>query len=561
MSQDGSAASRGVSRRNLLKTGAASLAAVLGGTQAGIDAAAAADSAPSDRDLVLVNGKIHTMDAQSRIAASITIRNGRIIALEYGGHGNQGSHGDQRVIDLKGRTVVPGIIDNHNHIVLMANRPGYHTPLENAYSIAEVQATLAARAAGVPKGQFITTIGGFHSNHFAEHRLPNLAELDAALPDHPVYVSIGFSGPSTTNTRGKAFFEQKSVAVGADSSIAAGTPSGQALLALRQALLTFETRKRAALDALAYGTTVGVTTHLDEGAFQASNTPADGSAHEDNYTMHLPVLELYREELAKVRLRINFLHMEADPALPGLLARLQNAFPFFGSDMVRTGGIGEFIAQGTNAASPFIEAAKRVARAGWRAEVHSLSRTDFQDEIQGFEVANTVADITDLRWVVAHVPFITLDYVNRLKALGGGLSLTGWRYLAGTAAGNGPPFRMIVDNGINVGMSSDGMQIAPMNPWLHMYYATTGVNALGQLINGGQQITREEVLRLYTRDNGWFLREEDQLGSLELGKLGDLVVLNSDYFTVADADLKKVRSILTVVGGNIVYDAGVLKVK
>ena len=141
--------------------------------------------------------------------------------------------------------------------------------------------------------------------------------------------------------------------------------------------------------------------------------------------------------------------------------------------------------------------------------------------------------------MVAHVPFITPDYVDRLKALGGGLSLTSWRYLAGTDLNNGPPFRMILDNGIHAGMSSDGMQIAPMNPWLHMYYAVTGVNALGQLINGSQQISREEVLRLYTRDNGWFLREEDQLGSLELGKLGDLVVLNKDYFTVADADLKR----------------------
>ena len=202
-----------------------------------------------------------------------------------------------------------------------------------------------------------------------------------------------------------------------------------------------------------------------------------------------------------------------------------------------------------------------MARAGWRAEVHSLSRTDFQQEIQGFEAANREASITDLRWVVAHVPFITQDYVDRLKALGGGLSLTSWRYLAGTAVNNGPPFRMIVDNGIHVGMSSDGMQIAPMNPWLHMYYAVTGVNALGQLINDGQQISREEVLRLYTADNGWFLREEDQLGSLELGKLGDVVVLNNDYFTVPDADLRKIRSILTVVGGRIVHDAGILKVK
>jgi predicted amidohydrolase YtcJ len=117
---------------------------------------------------------------------------------------------------------------------------------------------------------------------------------------------------------------------------------------------------------------------------------------------------------------------------------------------------------------------------------------------------------------------------------------------------------MIVDNGIHVGMSSDGMQIAPMNPWLHMYYATTGLNARQTLINGGQQIKRDEVLKLYTANNGWFLREENDLGSIEPGKLADLVVLSHDYFTVPDEDLKKIRSVLTVVGGRVAYDAGVL---
>jgi predicted amidohydrolase YtcJ len=108
-------------------------------------------------------------------------------------------------------------------------------------------------------------------------------------------------------------------------------------------------------------------------------------------------------------------------------------------------------------------------------------------------------------------------------------------------------------------MSSDGMQIAPMNPWLHMYYATTGRNARGVLINGGQQITRAEVLRLYTRDNGWFLREEEQLGSIEEGKLADLVVLDRDYFTVPEEELKQIRAALTVVGGRVVHDSGTLR--
>jgi predicted amidohydrolase YtcJ len=123
----------------------------------------------------------------------------------------------------------------------------------------------------------------------------------------------------------------------------------------------------------------------------------------------------------------------------------------------------------------------------------------------------------------------------------------------------GPPFRWIVDSGINAGLSSDGMQIAPMNPWIHMYFATTGINARGVAINPGQLITRQEALSLYTRQNGWFVREEDQLGSIEEGKLADLAVLNRDYFKVPDEDLKRIRSILTVVDGEVVHDRGVLR--
>ena len=582
---------RGFSRRKFMQTAAAGAAAAASGTMLGSAAQAhGKKNKPNlDPDVILQNGRIHTMDAHGTVASSVAIKDGRFMAIERGrSHLNAGRK--TRVIDLRGRTVVPGIIDNHNHLVLMGNRPGYHTPLENAHSIAEALAIYAARVKEVPPGAWITTIGGFHFNHLYANpadkttgRFPTLAELDTVAPNNPVWASISFNGPSVTNTAGRNILnglvvDGQPIVVAADGAIAGtGGQSTRVLLHLRQTLLNAAERRRSTLDAMKYAAGLGVTTHIDQGAFQATNTAADGAAHEDNFTMQFPFLEVYEEGKGLVRLRINFLHMEADDATPELAQRLKNAFPFLGNDMVKTGGIGEFIAQGTAVPGRFLEAARKVAKAGWRAEVHSLGRRasatsappDYELEITAYETVNTefAGVVGSKRWVIAHVPGITQEWINRLKAIGGGLSLTGWQFLNGGLQTNpiapyaGPPFRMIVDSGINSGMSSDGMQIAPMNPWIHMYFATTGINARGVLINGGQQISRQEVLRLYTRDNGWFVREEDQLGSIEVGKLADLVVLNHDYFSVANEDLKRIRSVLTVVGGNIVHDAKVLRVE
>jgi len=104
-------------------------------------------------------------------------------------------------------------------------------------------------------------------------------------------------------------------------------------------------------------------------------------------------------------------------------------------------------------------------------------------------------------------------------------------------------------------MHGDGVHIAPLNPWHHIHYAVTGVNSFGDKVNGDQQLTRAEALRLFTRNNSWFLRMEDKIGSIETGKLADLVVLDRDYFGVPDADIKKIRSVLTIVDGKIVYGA------
>jgi predicted amidohydrolase YtcJ len=508
------------------------------------------------------------MDADDTVAESVRVIGDRIAAV---GRGRLGATRCTEVIDVGGRTVVPGLIDNHNHIVLLGLRPGHDTRLESAASIDAVLEILGARAAELPAGAWITSIGGFDINQFVpppgDPRFPTLAELDSVTPAHPVYLQQSFAGPSVTNTLGKQFFESAGIEVGADGAIAGGfqtpNPTTRALHELRR-LQTLADQKRGTLDAMRYAASVGITTHLDQGGFPATGTAADGAAHFDRYRAYDALLALHREGALINRIRLNFLHMETDPATPELAARLANVFPDFGGDLLKIVGIGEF----TAGASPIIAdpthvwlaGTGRVAEAGWRNENHSLTPNDFKVIIDGWErVDGTLPapGIKNLRWVLAHAPFVTREYADKLAALGGGISvLGGWRYLSGTAQQNGPPFRMLADSGIPLGMSSDGMQISPMNPWLGLYYVVTGRNARGELINAGQTLTRAEALRLYTAANGWFLNEEHLLGTLEPGKYADLVVLDADYFdaqAVPDEALKRLGSVLTIVGGEVVF--------
>ena len=549
-------------RREFITTaglGALTIAADARITVAQTPAAPPVTPAAGDPDLIFTNGRLHTMDARNSIVDAIAIRSGRFQAVG----GRMPARGSAtRVINLRGRTVIPGIIDAHNHFVNLCNRPGYHTILENARSIREVQQTLADRRREVPAGEFITAMGGWHTNMWADKRLPTLKELDDAVSDRPVFLLQTFNGPSVTNTLGKTFFERQpnAVVVADNGAIAGGMPSTTALFRLRQQQ-TLESKMRGAVDAWRYSASLGLTAHLDQVGLGSPGplTPSQSLAAFDPYRMYDAWQELYRQGKAIVRLQSNFSANQNDPLLPMLRERLRNQFQFFGSDMLMTGAIGESAAPGDGAGDIWLAAQKVVAEARWRNENHALTLANLENEVAGYEKVHAEFPITDLRWVIAHVPFATPDLLNRLKAIGAAVQTTGWRYLQGTTANNGSPFRMILDNGIRCGLHSDSAHISPLNPWIHLYYATTGVNAAGELINAGQQITRQEALRLYTRENGWFLRMEEKLGSIEPGKLADLAVLSDNYFEVPDAQVRQIRSVMTVVDGKIVHDAGVLK--
>jgi predicted amidohydrolase YtcJ len=604
----------GVSRRDFLKSSALAGAAVASGggaLTAGVVQASEASARNRTRgDLVLVNGNIHTMDERNPLVSSVGIRDGRFVSVGRGAKDVQGA----RVINLRGATVVPGLVESHTHFISLANRPGYHVAQwELASNVSEVLAILAARRArgDVPPGGFITAMGAGTPNIWFERRQPTLAELDAAVPDRPVFLYFGGGGPARVNTLGKQFFEGVSnptVTVQPDGAILGGNPS-QANAALYHLRIrqTFEDKKRSALDAMAYTAQVGVTTNLDQvlvaiatGTLQPETLdpqPNHALFNLNHYRMYDAYLALHAEGKVLTRLQMNFLHNQGYIAaldrpgqpvpdlgaqLPELRERLKNQFQFFGDDMVRTGAIGEWGAPFAAPTNPngyavWLEAQRLCAKARWRNENSQAGSPTNQDSIEQVVAtyeqmhAEMIAagfpdGIKSLRWGLQHADHATAGQLDRLKALNCGVSASGFRWTGAPRADGlpvGPMFPRLVQSGIPLALHQDGVHITAHNPWFAIHYATTGLNNMvsaanpqGQQINPGQQISRQQALHMFTGGAAWSCNREDDLGSIEEGKLADLVVLDRDYFRVSDAEVRKISSNLTVVDGNVVHDTG-----
>jgi predicted amidohydrolase YtcJ len=243
--------------------------------------------------------------------------------------------------------------------------------------------------------------------------------------------------------------------------------------------------------------------------------------------------------------------------------------------MVRTGGIGEwgavFALQSVNPDNynVWYEAQRLVAQARWRnenAQAGSYTPQGAQDVrsieqvVATYEAMDSEFGIQELRWGLQHADLATEDQIRRLKNLNCGISTSGFRWLSQKRTDGqplGPYYPRLVASGIPLGLHEDGIHIAPHNPFYAMHYATTGLNVSGEQANPGQQISRQQALHMYTRGAAWYLNRENEMGSIEEGKFADLVVLDRDYFSVSDADMRRTRAALTVVDGKIVYDTGI----
>ncbi len=530
----------GFSRRKFVKGVAAGTAAIAaGGTVLGTTARAAKESrsgCDGARDLELYNGRFLTMDGHDSVVSAVAIKDGRIVGV--GHHGAGDALGEcKRRINLRGATVIPGLIDSHVHYIRCGLNPGHEVRIiETAASIAELQQMIAVRVEklNVPAGEFITCVGGWNINGLTEKRLPTSAELDAVAPNNPVYLSTTGAGGAITNTLGRAFFVAHGVTVNADGTLSAG-PALQAL----QAVQTDLSKQQGTAEAMDFAASLGITMFHDHGGLSGLQP-------------YQYALNLWRQNELKVRVRPWFWSGD-DSGVSVAETRIVNNYNMVGDDVWRQLGVGERI--NTSTTNPLnADAWTFAAQHGWMVTQHSSTAAEITFHLAAYQAAAAAGPIGALRWSLCHVNAISDAQIQAVKALGIALNIQGTSYTsAGGAAPSGPPFRKLLDAQIPCGGGSDATNVAAFNPWLMMYFMTTAKNNAGVVVNGNQTITRLEALRMYTKGSAYLSWDDDKFGSLEVGKLADLVVLSDDPMTVSDVEFKRLQSVLTLQAGEIVH--------
>ncbi|MET7666024.1 amidohydrolase [Streptomyces sp. NPDC005463] len=531
-------------------------------------------------DLLVRNAKVFTGDADRPEARAVAIRDGRVAAL---GDDHELAHlvgPGTRVVDALGRRVIPGLNDSHLHVI----RGGLNYVLELRWdgvrSLRHALAMLREQAGRTPKGQWIRVVGGWTAEQFAERRMPTVAELNAAAPDTPVFVlhlyqsalmnraavqAAGFTR-DTPDPRGGQIVRGRD-----------GEPNG-VLLAAPGALILYSTLAKApALDEAGKRTSTrhflrelnrfGLTSAVDAaGGFQ--NFP-------DNYAT---VVDLARSGELSLRIAYHLFPQTAGQELADLKRWTEMVKPGDGDEWLRLNGAGENLtwaaADFENFSEPrpelggyeteFESAVRLLMENGWGFRLHATYDETIRRDLAVFErLAAEGLFPGDNRWLFDHAETVSADSLDRIAALGGALSVQNRMSFQGTAfrdrygaeaAAHTPPVRAMHDRGLTVAAGTDATRVSSYNPWVALHWLVTGRTVGGTaLYPAGNLIDRETALDLYTRGGARLTGEQDVKGSLREGYYGDLAILSDDYLTVPDDVIPDIESVLTVVGGRIVY--------
>jgi len=524
-------------------------------------------------DLILYNGKITTVDANDSTFEAIAIRDGKILAI--GGNGPIKALGkrDTELIDLHGRRVLPGLIDGHLHGIRMGSyfcftrSPRFDVIFKRSEAIANV----ASKAVRTPAGKWLFQLAGaWNVNQLDLPGMLTKAELDTATPNHPVYLQgTGFTG-GQTNTRG---LQTLGLGPGSDGVVldANGQPTGQLTgaantLAIRTigtelGTLTLDEQDACTVDFIRELNRRGLTGWDDPGGnnpFSPTGIPDPVLRGSHGYQA---INRLYREGRLNARVRFSFSCFGSIIGMPCVQENTANALSGIGDDLLRIGGIGEEVLNltgGIYADPEYAEILRYLASNEWSFEHHATAPATQEAMVASWERVNATYPITDLGWRMLHpgggpaAP--SADTLAQLQALGAGIVPTNTN-VKSSGTSDHPPYRRIYESGTPSCIGTDALNVSPYPPFLNLWYVVSGkTNVAGQAgVVPEQRLTRLEALRMATAKCGWFIDLDRKVGSLEPDNYADLIVLSDDYFAVPEDDIRTITSVLTLVGGRVVY--------
>ncbi len=557
---------------------ALSLVALLVGCMPTVPSALTSQAAA---DLALLNGKIVTADRDFSIKQAAAVKDGRFLAVGSNEEIRRLVGPNTRTIDLKGRTVLPGLVDSHIHALRGARTFDLEVNWVAVKSLAEGLKLITERAVKAPPGTWIRVVGGWHETQLAERRMPTVAELDQVAPNNPMWMQRLYDR-AILNTAGlKALGITPDVQDPPRGKVvrdASGKPIGVAGFFgilnwyLKLPRPTLEEEIQSTRNYFRELNRVGLTTALD--------VAGGGQSWPDGYRA---VEELHRRGEMTLRVRwymqpLNWPGREIE-AVRQFIASVR---PGSGDDMLTPLGIGEGIMPSLFDGDAFVPnpptfapkaledwktIVRLVAESSWTFQVHSTRDNSARQLLPAIEeIVKEIPAFKNRRFSFAHLEDVSVETMDRIKALGGGITVQDRliyhgedvvKTLGRDFVRRAPPLKTMLRRGVPVGGGTDATRTAPYPPFWSIWWLVTGKTLGGQSIRGPEEnLSREEALRVYTTGSGWFSFDEGKLGSIEPGKLADLIVLTEDYLTIPEDRIKDLESVLTIVGGKPVYTAG-----
>ncbi|WP_208278845.1 amidohydrolase [Massilia oculi] len=546
----------------------------------------AASTARAQADLIITNGKIATMAGEGEFVQALAVKDGKIAATGSNERVLRLKQKDTRVVDVGGRTVIPGLNDSHTHVIRAGLNYNMEVRWDGVRSLKRAMEMLKEQAARTPEGQWVKVVGGWTEHQFAEKRLPTLAEINAAVPDKPVFILYLY---------GKAFLNRKGIeTLGYTSETkypegeleldAAGKPTGL-LLAKPNAMILYSTlaktnkleradQRNSTLHFYRDLNRLGMTSAVDAGG--------GGQAYPDDYGV---TIELAKEGKLTVRTAYYLFAQKAGKELEDYERWIRMTKPnrndhLFYANGFTTEGAGENLVSSAADFENFLEPRPELphhmedelervvtllVKNRWPFRIHATYGESIERDLAVIEKVNRSTPLAGLRWIVDHAETVTDDQLKRIKALGGGVAVQNRLYFQGEAFRERygaqtrqlPPIRKMLELGLPVGLGTDGTRVSSYGPWPSIYWAVTGKTAGGLATWQARDVlSRHEALQLMTRGSAWMSGEEDVKGRLVEGQYADFAVLPQDYFTMDVEKIKDLESVLTVVNGQVVYGAG-----